>query len=135
MMLGVAIRILWTTATVSRILNLGGEWRDWQTRTTQSSKAMTRLKRLWGREEKKKVMVQDHLILMRVEERKRKRKVRRVRHRVAGTQKREARQPMTLEPWRDWWKDLWKLNPATEAWTRDCGTGWFLSHGVVSVWY
>ena len=25
--------------------------------------------------------------------------------------------------------DVWKLKPATEAWTRDCGVVWFLGHG------
>ena len=43
----------------------------------------------------------------------------------------EGRQSMRLDmerSWRDWWMDLWKVNLLSEAWTKDCGTGWFLSH-------
>ena len=65
------------------------------------------------------------------EEKKRRRKVKRVRNRVTERQKGAGRQPMAFEPdwtWGDWWRDLWKVHPAVEVWTRDCGTGWFLGH-------
>ena len=43
----------------------------------------------------------------------------------------DGRQFMRLDverSWRDWWTDLWKLNHSTETWTRDCDSGWVLSH-------
>ena len=79
-------------------------------------------------------VVQDHLILLRVEgsckdirrEKMEERKAERVRTWVARRRRREGREPMTLETdetWGDWWMDLWQLKFETEVGTRDCAIG------------